>query len=973
MKHSQVAFILVYLATLYFPFICPSLLLATDDKGPHGIIRVGTFPFEPFNFVDEKGMTQGLNADLLGEIAKDEDWSIVFVPGSWAEGLERLQNQEIDLMVSVAYSTERGEIMDFTYESIAELWGQVFLRPEGKSQNISDLSGQRVAVMRKDISGINFIKTAEQLNIQCKIIKFDTHADVFAAVLKGEADAGVAPQHFGLRHAGEYGLVASTIMFSPFSIYFASKKGTQHELLSHIDAHLSNWKKDKDSYFYQRQNYWLSNRNSSWEWPPWMIYVSLAAGGTILVFASLSLFLKNAVARRTKELQNSEAWHQTILQTAMDGFCLVDGQGRLLEVNQAYCRMSGYSSQELLTMNIADLDVSERTDEISARIQKIVELGEDRFETHHRRKDGTVINVEVSVQGNLIDDGRFVAFLQDITERKKMEAIKVFLAQSSFGGSNSITFNALAEYLAKFLDMDFVCIDRLDPDGLTAHTVAVWSDGHFEDNVSYALQDTPCGQLASQELCCYPASVCQFFPKDQVLLDLRAESYVGVTLFNHVGQPIGLIAVIGRKPLQNRKLAEAALQLIAVRASGEMERLLVEEEKKALQAQLLQAQKMQAISTLAGGIAHDFNNILGAVIGYAEMARDASNPESAVAHDLDKVLEASHRAASLVRQILTFSRQSETQPIPLKPAHIIKEAIKLLRPTLPSTITIKQNVDTVTQAILADPTQLHQVVVNLCTNASHAMEHTGGILDISIRDCELSLQDLQSFPGVKPGKFVELIIGDSGPGIPSNIRDKIFDPYFTTKEIGKGTGMGLAIVHGIVTNSGGFVSCESELGKGTIFRIVFPSIEQEIIAAAKEIETPQPGGKERILLVDDEDILVEMSQIMLTRLGYEVTVRNSSLEALTVFQNQPDQFDAVITDQTMPRMTGMDLARRILQVRPNIPIILCTGYSNLVNEDLAKGCGIKGFVMKPMTKKDISTLLRRVLDERQKLSSSSKL
>ncbi len=963
MRYSQAALILFYLAVIWFSSLGPSQSLAAEEKGPRGLIRIGTFPFEPFNFLDEKGMTQGLNADLLREIVKDEDWSIAFVPGSWAEGLQRLQNQEIDLMISVAYSEERNNIMDFTYESVAELWGQVFLRPDGKSQNISDLSGKRVAVMRKDISGVNFIETAKQLGIQCNIIEMATHADVFAAVQKGDADAGVAPQHFGLRHAGEYGLVASTIMFSPFSIYFASKKGTQHELLSYIDAHLSSWKKDKNSYFYQRQNHWLSNKNPGWEWPPWLTYTFLAASCMILAFASFSYFLKIAVTRKTRELQNSASWHKTILRTAMDGFWLVDWQGRLLEVNQAYCRMSGYSSQELLNMRIADLEAIELVDEITDHIQKIAKSGEDRFETKHRRKDGTVYDVEVSSRYNAIDGGRFVAFLQDITERKKMEDINIFLARSSFDGSGLLSFNILAKYLAEFLDMDFVCIDRLDPDGLTAHTVAVWSDGHFEDNVSYALTDTPCGQLVNQELCCYPASVCQFFPNDHVLLELQAESYVGVTLFGHAGEPIGLIAVIGRKPLQNRKLAEASLQLVAVRASGEIARLLMEEERKSMQSQLLHAQKMQAIGTLAGGIAHDFNNILGAVIGYAEMARDASASKSAVAHDLDKVLEASHRAAALVKQILAFSRQSGTKRILLDPSNIINEAVKLLRPILPSTITIRLDIGTGTKSIFADPTQIHQVVMNLCTNAFHAMEQTGGILDISLTDCELSLDDLQSFQEVKPGKFVVLAIGDSGPGIPPNILGKIFDPYFTTKEVGKGTGMGLAIVHGIVTNSGGFVSCKSEPGKGTVFHVIFPAIERENPAAIEEIEDI-PTGKERILLVDDEVMLVEMGQSMLERLGYEVTVRTSSLEALTLFQNQPEHFDVIITDQTMPGMTGVDLSRRMLQIRPGVSIILCTGYSNLVDEELARAYGIKGFIMKPLTKKDISKLLRKVLGDK---------
>ena len=393
------------------------------------------------------------------------------------------------------------------------------------------------------------------------------------------------------------------------------------------------------------------------------------------------------------------------------------------------------------------------------------------------------------------------------------------------------------------------------------------------------------------------------------------------------------------------------------------DRKQAEEERKSLQKQLIQAQKMEAIGTLAGGIAHDFNNILGAIFGYTEMARDASPPGSSIANDLDKVLKASQRAATLVKQILTFSRQADTERILVEPVHMVKEAIKLLRPTLPSTITIRQQLDATTKPILADPTQIHQIVMNLCTNAFHAMEQTGGTLDIVLQDCNCSPQDTQHHPAVKPGQFVMLSVGDSGPGISPEIQEKIFDPYFTTKEVGKGTGMGLAIVHGIVTAYGGFVTCASELGKGAIFQVFFPVMEQSVAPETRPFDTI-PTGKERILLIDDEDILAELGQAMLERLGYEVTVRTNSLEALTTFQNQPDRFDAVITDQTMPGMTGIDLARRILQIQPGIPVILCTGFSSLISEEQVKQLGIKGFLTKPMTKKALATALRKVLDDK---------
>ena len=387
-----------------------------------------------------------------------------------------------------------------------------------------------------------------------------------------------------------------------------------------------------------------------------------------------------------------------------------------------------------------------------------------------------------------------------------------------------------------------------------------------------------------------------------------------------------------------------------------------ESEKEKLKSNLIQAQKMEAIGTLAGGIAHDFNNILSAILGYTEMALGAIPSESFAAKSLSKVMEASQRAATLVKQILSFSRQEKIDRNPLKPARFVKEALQLIRPALPSTIEIRQHIDSNTKYILADSTQFHQIMMNLCTNALHAMEQGGGILEITLNDCELSQDDLKDAPEVLPGSFVVLSVSDTGSGIDPDIWGKIFDPYFTTKRVGKGTGMGLSIVHGIVASYGGFIISENNLGGGTIFRVFFPALAQEVLPEVESVEVA-PCGTERILFVDDEEILADLGKVMLEHLGYEVTSRTSSQGALALFQNQPNSFDVVITDQTMPDMTGIDLARRLLQIRPDLPIILCTGYSALISEERAKAEGIKGFVMKPLSKQVIATLLRAVLDE----------
>ncbi len=544
---------------------------------------------------------------------------------------------------------------------------------------------------------------------------------------------------------------------------------------------------------------WRHRRPDGTEWDAEVHLLNFEVAGVKLLQFSLVDITERKLA--TEELRISEERNRQIIHSSIDGFWRIDTQARLIEVNDAYCRMSGYSREELLTMVVPDLEALESSEDVAARIRRIVENGSDRFTTSHRRKDGRIFEVEVSIQYRSGEDGgEFAVFLRDVTEKRHLES------------------------------------------------------------------------------------------------------------------------------------------------------------------QLRQAQKLEAIGTLAGGIAHDFNNILGAILGYAEIIRDDFPPGSPSIHDINQVINASHRAKDLVKQILAFSRQGEDQKIPVQPAVIVKEAIALLRSSLPTTITIKQDIDPDAGMILAVPTQIHQIVMNLSTNAFHAMEVKGGTLTISLQKKILSQEDLATEPDLQPGTFVQLSIRDTGEGILPEIRERIFDPFFTTKEVGKGTGLGLSTVYSIVKGSGGSIACDSRLGEGAEFRIILPVLEGHTLQENESAELT-PHGKEHILLIDDEEMLVELGQVMLERLGYHVTTRRNSLDALTTFQNQPDTFDLIITDQTMPGMTGVDLARRILQIRPSIPIILCTGYSSQISKEKAKSYGIKGFALKPLAKKDIAVLIRKLLDE----------
>ena len=390
-------------------------------------------------------------------------------------------------------------------------------------------------------------------------------------------------------------------------------------------------------------------------------------------------------------------------------------------------------------------------------------------------------------------------------------------------------------------------------------------------------------------------------------------------------------------------------------------------ERRRLEEQLLQAQKMEAIGTLAGGIAHDFNNILAAIMGYAELASLDTEEGTKAKYNLQQSIRASHRAKDLVQQILAFSRQGRQERRPLDIGPIVKEGLKLLRASLPATIEIRREIEKDLGAIEADPTQIHQVLMNLCANAGHAMEERGGVLGVYLEKVEVEREGLAVSAGVEPGWYLRLRVSDTGAGMAPEVLKRIYDPYFTTKGPGKGTGLGLAVVHGIVQSYRGGITVVSEPGKGTTFDIYFPRVDAVVAPLEGEKVEPLPlGGQERVLFVDDEQAIVEIGQKILGHLGYEVIVRTSSLEALGLFRANPERFDIVITDMTMPNLTGDRLAQELLRIRPGIPIILCTGFSESMSEEKAKALGVREFVMKPLVMRDLATAIRRSLDSQKK-------
>jgi nitrogen-specific signal transduction histidine kinase/CheY-like chemotaxis protein len=384
-------------------------------------------------------------------------------------------------------------------------------------------------------------------------------------------------------------------------------------------------------------------------------------------------------------------------------------------------------------------------------------------------------------------------------------------------------------------------------------------------------------------------------------------------------------------------------------------------EAKRLQLQLQQVRKMESFGTLAGGIAHDFNNILGMIIGNAELAMDEIPKQNPAHLNLEEILEAGFRARDVVHQLLSFARKTKLEKKPVNIALIVKKSLKMLRSSIPASIEVRQNIAEDIDTILANPTQINQILINLSTNAHHAMPH-GGILEISLENVTLGENSAARYPDLTPGRYVNLKVSDTGHGISTTEMDRIFDPYFTTKEVGKGTGMGLAVVHGIVKSHEGAISVESEYGKGTLFSIFFPVIEKKAVPETEPVEE-LPTGSERILWIDDEEAILFAGRHRLERLGYRVETLQDPVKALELFRSDPNRFDLLITDMTMPKMTGDLLAQEILKIRPGMPIILSTGFNEKIDEKKARALGVRQYIEKPLNKRILAQVVRRTLDE----------
>ncbi len=930
MKTKTINVILIVFLFLFI-FMMPPQVHCRD-------LKIASFDFNPFIFSDSENETLGLNAELLNHIAKDMDWNIQYVHGSWNEGLERARDREIDILTSVMYTEELASFLDYSKESVITVWGEVFTKSDSLLMNLMDLKKSTVAIMKGDLSAKNFRNLALSFDLNCTYIEVDSLHEVFLLVQEGKAAAGIAPNIFGLMNAKTYKLASNNIMFSPNPLYFAAPKGTNGDILEILDQYLKTWKDQDNSYYHQVLNRWLYN--NSLTIPSWVYFCFSFIFLMLLLSIYLNKVLNHLVAKKTEEIKKNEQKFKAFFEDSVSGLIVFDNNHIIREVNKTTERLTKKTKFELLGSDIKDLfdpiDFEKLLD-----LSKNSEQRNSYFESQISLERNLIQDVEIGLHEIDFENRQlYLIELQDISERKVAEEkirehVEILdkIAASAKDGIVQIDSNGNISFWNQSAQRIF---------GYT-------SEEAIGKNVHYLLA-----------------------PENMVnAIDNAFKQFVVTGQGNAIGNTLELIAL----NKQNQQIP-VELSLSTFIHDNETHALAIirditqrkeaDNQRQEMELQLRQKYKMEAVGVMAGGIAHNFNNNLAIMLGNLELALKNKNDQLIWQKYLHNALIAIRRSRDLTGKILSYSRKETGDKKFIRPSLLIEESLQMLRAMIPTTINISFVQHTTGQELIhVDESKLQEALINLCTNAIHSITDKGAIT-FSIRSVNLSQQDLAPTFDCTPGEFICISVTDSGTGMTTETMDRIFDPFFTTKGIGVGTGMGLATVLGFVRSCSGIIKVHSQLGHGSTFELYFPLCQKENITtdvASEKIETL--FGTEHLLIIDDEQMLVQLTSEILTDAGYQVTVKTNSLDAFQLFKSDPDQFDLIITDQTMPGMTGIELIGEIKKIRPTIPTLLLTGYNS---ESCLKNVNITvvdALCTKPIEMNELLAALRKLLNKNQ--------
>jgi PAS domain S-box-containing protein len=943
----------------FLAFIMIIMAYAAESTEP--LIFAGDMNYPPFESIKD-GQPIGINIDILRALSKVMHRDIKIQLMKWSEAQQMLKDGKVDALTEMAYTKSRAEFFDFSEQTVLYKYSFFIRKDDENIQHLSDLEGKIIAVTKG-----GYPRQILKSNKKNKFYIMENNLDGFKQLLAGAVDV-VATDYWVGGNTLEENNLKSVIKFEtrPFAEkpgFIPVKKGNT-ALLSEINQGIA--KLRKEGVIQKIFDKWSGKSFvfiTKEKLEKLTTIVGLTLTFIIILFIVFWIYiLKKRLKSKTADLQKAhdnlegEVQERTInLQQEIAGHKSVRKKlimtQRLLTETEKVGKVGGWefnidTKKMTWTKEIYNIHEIDPTDDLTVikgvnfytpASKPIIEQAVQRAINHGEPFD---LELEIiTAKGNLravhtigksdLEHHRVHGFFQDITIRK--------ILQKESEINKTILLEA--EKLAGFggwqwdIENDFWTLSQN------------WLRIHGCSNK----------HLATEELIkiTHPDDI----PKIKKAFD-RVVKEGGTYHIDHriIDQTTGEIKEI-------HAYGEARLDDSgkAVQIFGAAQDIT---DKKKLETKLQQAQKMESIGTLAGGIAHDFNNILSSIIGFSELALGEAEKGTELEDNLQEVRMAGLRAKDLVKQILTFARQSDEAVKPIQVDIISKEVLKFIKSSIPSTIQINDKINS-DSFIMGSPTQIHQVLMNLCTNAAYSMEENGGILEFSLND--IMIDRMIMISDLRRGEYIEIKVTDTGIGISPQYIHTIFEPYFTTKPVGEGTGMGLAVVHGIVEKYGGQITVNSTIGKGTCFTIYLPITKKRKVHTHSE-KKDLPVGTENILFVDDEASITKMGSKILEQLGYSVTTRTSSLKALELFRSKPNVFDLVVTDMTMPNMTGDKLAIELIKIRSDIPVILCTGYSKKISEETAAEIGIKKFVHKPMAKADLARTVRKLLDETKSFS-----
>ncbi|BCS96279.1 hypothetical protein DSLASN_19110 [Desulfoluna limicola] len=830
-------------------------------------VRVGIFQNDPLVFQDEGGTPRGIYVDLLKEIAKKEKWSLTYVPGSWNDGLDNLRTGRIDVMTSITHTAERDAYMDFSRENVLMMWGLVYVGTHVDVQNLLDMQGLRVAVLKGGINGINFKNLVDTFKVSCDLISVSTYAEVFECISSGRCDAGVLNNVYGKAHEAMYDVSLSPIMFNPFSLVFAVPEGTNDDLVTVLDSTIASWKKDKGSFYYVTLEKWYGNVGAPESHvPPWVFYLSV---GGVLVLAFLFVWMRilnHQVTVRTGDLEQANAHLRNEISERRYA------EEALRVINRRYHALFQDSPVPLWEEDFSEL---------YARLECLKEKGVSDFRAYFSDNPS---ELQACVQKvGILDVNQATLNLHQATAKEEL-----------LGNLGKLFTESSLEVFVE--------------------EVVALAAGKAEYE-SEAEVKTLSGEVR------------------QIYLRLKID-------YEQHGSVRGLLATLD---ITERKRGEA--------------------EREKLKNQLLHAQKMESVGRLAGGVAHDYNNALSVIMGFTELAMEHVDSNEPLQEHLEEVFKAAKRATDITRQLLAFARKQAIAPMPIDLNRNIGGMLKMLRRLIGEDIELTWRPGEELWPVKMDPTQLDQILANLCVNARDAIEGTG---KVTIETGKMTLGDVYSntHAGFVPGEYVVLIVSDNGSGIEKEILDHIFEPFFTTKEVDEGTGLGLATVYGIVKQNRGFVNVYSELGRGTTIRIYLPRHSDVAVKPEARVPARAPVAHgETILLVEDDLAILKLTKKILTGLGYTVLTAGKPEEALKQAEMHSGEIHLLVTDVIMPGMNGRELAGQLLRFCPKVSALYMSGYTaNVIAHHGVLEKGVH-FIQKPFSKMGLASAIRSALGE----------